>query len=543
MYNSKMIKMIISIAMIFVMCSLVGCNNAKSSGSSNKNKLTFAIAAETNSMDPQLINSRSAFTTAKIVYEGLVRTKEDKLQPGMAESWDISTDGLTYTFHLRDSKWNDGVPVKAQDFEYAIKRLEDPKVASPYAFAADYIVNAKEFNQGEVTIDEMGVKALDDKTLEIKIKAPTSYFLEYLDQANFYPVRQDLIEKYGAEYASEPDKMAYNGPFALKEWKHEEFMTMVKNPNYWDKDSIKLEEIEQLIIPDRDTQLSMFEGGTLDFVQVPSAMVPQYKDQGKCTLYMDGSDDWMQINVSDTNKPWLGNKNFRLALNYAIDRTDIMATTTKGVYYPAGRLVLPIVKGVNDYYTKEYAINEFPVKADPAKAKEYLQKAMEELKISDPSQISVTYLCQDDQNTKLLAEAIQDNITRNLGIKFEIQNVTFKQRLDLQAKHQFEMAYAGWGPDYNDPMTYLELFQTGNGQNGGNYSNKDFDDLIEKARIETDAAKRFQYLQSAEQILIDDAAFVPLQFRQRAWSSVPNLKGLNTPFVGPEWDVAYCYKE
>ncbi len=538
--NSKILKVLISMAL--VVSFLSGCNNAKSSNASN-NKLTFAIAAETNSMDPQLINSRSAFTTAKIVYEGLVRTKGDKLQPGMAESWEISPDGLIYTFHLRDAKWSDGVSVKAQDFEYAIRRLEDPKVASPYAFAADYIVKAKEFNQGQATAEEMGVKALDDKTLEIKITTPTNYFLEYLDQPNFYPVRQDIIEKYGTDYASDFDKMVYNGPFTLKEWKHEESMTMVKNPDYWDKDNVKLEEIDQLIIPDRDTQLSMFESGSVDFVQIPSTVVPKYKDEGKCTLYMDGSDDWIQINVSDTNKPWLGNKNFRLALNYAIDRTDIMATTTKGVYYPAGRLVLPIVKGVNDYFTKEYPINEFPLKADPAKAKEYLQKAMDELKISDPSQISVTYLCQDDQNTKLLAEAIQDNITRNLGIKFEIQNVTFKQRLDLQTKHQFEMSYSGWGPDYNDPMTYLELFQTGNGQNGGNYSNKEFDELIEKARIETDASKRFEYLKSAEQILIDDAAFVPLQFRQRAWSSIPNLKGLYTPFVGPDWDVAFCYKE
>ncbi|WP_422443547.1 peptide ABC transporter substrate-binding protein [Thermoanaerobacterium sp. DL9XJH110] len=551
----KLFSFIALLVVVFMTVSVVaGCGQKQSSSgqqssgannaSENKKVLTFSLTAEVPSLDQQLANSQPSFDVGKHIFEGLIRVHDGKIKPGMAESWEISPDGLTYTFHLRDAKWSDGSPVTAQDFEYGIKRLLDPNLASAYAFAGYNILNGKEYNLKQITDPgKIGVKAIDEKTLEIKLNAPTKYFLSYLDLMCFYPVKKEVVEKYGSAYATEADKMLYNGPFILKEWKHEQEMVLEKNPNYWDKDSIKLDEIRILQVGDPNTALSMYENGELDFVDIPMAMVEKYKQEGTAKVYLSGADDWIKINLNLPDKPWLANKNFRKALNYAIDREDYLKTATKGLYLPATRLVLPVIAGVNGYYADEYPLEAYPKKADLAKAKEYLQKAMKELNISDPSQISVEYKIQDDETSKLMAEALQDQITRNLGIKFNIKLVTYKQRLADEQKGDFELVYAGWAPDYDDPMTYMELWETNNPQNSGKYSNPKYDELIEKARVEVDPKKRAEMFYEAEKILLDDAPLVPLQFRQRAWLCKDNVKGIVRSFVGADIDAVYATKD
>jgi len=515
----------------------------KSTEAAVQNTLTFALGSVP-SIDPQLSNSIPSANVIKGFSEGLIRAYEGKVQPGVAESWDVSEDGLTYTFHLRDSKWSDGSPVTAQDFEYGIIRLLDPANAASYSFAAYVIQNAAEFNSGKITDpSQVGVKAIDDKTLEIKLVNPTSYFVSTMDLSCFYPVKKEFVEKYGAEFATSADKMLSNGPFILKDWKHEQEITLEKNPNYWDKDKIKLESVKILLVSDPNTVLGMYENGEVDFCDIPTALVEKYQTDGTAKVYMSGADDWMRINFKRTEKPWLQNVNFRKALNYAIDRENYVKTATKGLFFPATRLVLPLMAGVNGYYCEEYPIDIYATKADTAKAKEYLDKAMKELNITDPKQITVEYTISDDDATKLMAEVLQDQVNTNLGINFEIKMVTYKQKLANDTKGDFDLIYNGWGPDYNDPMTYLELWETTNSQNGGKFSNAEFDKLIETARVETDKTKRMEMFHKAETILLEDAGFVPLQFRQRAWLAKANLKNLSRFFIGADTDYVYAYFE
>ncbi len=520
---------------------------AESTGDAAKtaaqNTLTFTLTSVP-SIDQQLSNSIPSGNVIKGFGEGLIRTFEGETKPGMAESWDVSADGLTYTFHLRDAKWSDGSAVTAKDFEYAIIRLLDPANAASYSFAGYMIQNAAEFNSGKITdASQVGVKAIDDKTLEIKLVNPTSYFVSTLDLSCFYPVKKEFVEKHGVEYATSADKILSNGPFILKDWKHEQEIVLEKNPNYWDKDNIKLETVKILLVSDPNTALGMYENDEIDFCDVPTALVEKYQADGTAKVYMSGADDWMRINFKRTEKPWLQNVNFRKALNYAIDRENYVKTATKGLFFPATRLVLPIVAGVNGYYCEEYPINIYPSKADTTKAKEYLDKAMKELNITDPKQITVEYTISDDDATKLMAEVLQDQINTNLGINFKINMVTYKQKLANDVKGDFDLIYNGWGPDYNDPMTYLELWESTNSQNGGKYSNAEFDRLIAAARIETDKTKRMEMFHQAETILLEDAGFVPLQFRQRAWLSKDNLKGLSRFFIGADTDFVYAYFE
>ena len=505
--------------------------------------LTLSVPSEVTGLDPQKANSLDAMNIAVHIFEGLVRVHDGKVLPGMAESWEISEDGTTYIFHLRDALWSDGVPVTAKDFEYGMIRLLDPATASEYAFAGNLIENGDEFTAGTIKDPaKVGVKALDDKTLEIRLKQPADYFLGYLYQCNFYPVRQEIVEKYGERFATEAKYMVYNGPFVLKTWKHEQELVLVKNPKYWNADAIKLDKVNILQIYESNTALSMFETGELDMVDIPFNMYEEYLQEGKAEVYFSGANDWFKVNVRpNPEKPWLANKNFRKALAYAIDRENYLKIATKGLYVPNQRILLPLIAGVNErYFVEEFPLEYYSVKAEVPKAKEYLAKAMEELGIQDPSEISITYLIQDEEVCRVMSETLQSQISSNLGINFDVRMVTRKQRMHSEQKGDYDVVYHGWAPDYDDPMTYLEIWQGNSSQNNSGYANPEVDLLIDQARGETDKVKRAEMLFQAEQMLLDDAAVIPLQLRRNAWSLNPGITGILRPFVGGSLNFVYA---
>ncbi len=506
--------------------------------------LTFSVPSEVTGLDAQKANSLDAMNICTHIFEGLVRVHDGKILPGMAESWEISEDGITYTFHLRDALWSDGVPVTAKDFEYGMIRLLDPATASEYAFAGTATIeNGEEFNAGTLTDpSKVGVKALDDKTLQIRLKQPADYFLGYLYQCNFYPVRKDIVEKYGERFATEAKYMVYNGPFILKDWKHEQELELLKNPTYWNAEAVNLDRVNILQIYDSNTALSMFETGELDMVDIPFNMYEEYLKQGQAEVYFTGANDWFKVNVRpNPEKPWLANKNFRKALGCTLDRENYLKIATKGLYVPNQRILLPLIAGVKErYFVEEYPLAYYSVKADVPKAKEYLAKAMEELGISDPSEISITYLIQDEEVCRVMAETLQNQVTTNLGINFEVRMVTRKQRMHCEQKGDYDVVYHGWAPDYDDPMTYLEIWQGSSSQNNSGYANPEVDRLIDQARAETDKTKRAEMLFQAEEILLDDAAVIPLQLRRNAWSINPEITGILRPFVGGSMDFVYA---
>ena len=391
--KKKLLAALLATAMtvtMFAGCGTPGSKDSKkddSSASSGKKRITYTLREDLPSMDPQNSNSISCATAEICTYAMLTRNVEGEVKPDAAESWDISDDGLTYTFHLRDGlKWSDGEDVKAGDYVYGIQRLMDPEMASDYAFigyilkngaevnngsvpvdqlgvsapddktvvielahpatyflsmaamatfgptrqdyvekygkeyaadpemASDYafigyiLKNGAEVNNGSVPVDQLGVSAPDDKTVVIELAHPATYFLSMAAMATFGPTRQDYVEKYGKEYAADPEKSVYNGPFKMTEWKHGDEMILSKNENYWDADSIKLDEICVKTVADAKTAVAMWEQGEVDITIVPTEMTDQYTENTE--FYYTGADDYIMLNMSE-DRP-LANKNLDL---------------------------------------------------------------------------------------------------------------------------------------------------------------------------------------------------------------------------------------
>ncbi|WP_312833415.1 peptide ABC transporter substrate-binding protein [Sedimentibacter saalensis] len=546
----KVISMFLAIAMCLGMaaCSTPGqkqepakpadaAAETPSETAPDKKVLRYSLTADAPTLDPQLMNSIPSSTVGFHIYEGLMRNHIGEIQPGMAESYDISEDGKTYTFHLRDAKWSDGVEIKAQDYEYAMRRLVDPATASDYSFLVTSLIkNAGDINAGKMAVEELGVKAVDDKTLTIELNNPTGYFLSMLSMSQLCPVRQDLVEKYGKDFSADADKNVYSGPFIVKEWKHEDRIILEKNPNYWNAGEIKLDEVDILTVTDPMTAVAMFEQGELDQVNVPAEVLSNYKD--KVIYYNDGANDFMKLNMDGSCE--LSNKDLRLAINYALNREDYILLSSQNLYQPNTRYVLPQVKGINGDYGDEYPYEAFPLKGDAAKAKEHLAKAMEALGVTDPAKIDVELLTTDAERTRIEAEVLQNQIQTALGITVTIRQVPYKQRLQMESDHEFEMVVTGWVPDYPDPMSYLELWPTGSPYNHGSYSSEVYDGYIKDALTNADPVKRMEALFNAEKTLLEDGGIVPLQLRRNAMLLNPKVKGFETYFVGINYDYLYA---
>lgn len=505
--------------------------------------LRMAQTTEPPNLDPQTSTDTVSFEVLNGIYEGLVRVHDGEVKPGIAETWDISEDGLTYTFHLRDAKWSDDKPVTAQDFEYAVIRLLDPALASEYAFQGYYLVNGEEFNTGAITDpSQVGVKALDEKTIEFKLVAPTKYFLALMGFGSFMPTRKDIAETHGTAFASEADKAVYNGPFILKEWKHEESLTLEKNPGYWDADSIKLDRVEMPIITDSKTAVGMYEVGDLDYVGLGKDFVQKYKDAGEAKYYYDGGLFYFQFNVKGGGpevSKFLANANFRKAFGFAIDRKQYIDAVMKNDSDPARRYVMPLLAGNEKLYAEEHPYEFYPANADAEKAKEYLDKALKELNTTIDKVPAIEYLTDDGEDVRIMAEAIQDMISKNLGIKLEIKQVPFKQRIDLMNKEDYQIVHAGWGPDYDDPMTYLDLWVIGSGHNNTNWEDQTYTDLIKFCKTTADMDARSEKLFEAEKRLLEEGPIVPTYSRRRAYAEQPYVKNLVKQFIGATRDFVY----
>lgn len=544
----KLLSLLLVVAMCFslVACSTPSTGNTGNTGNNESNTdeqteagkkvFKYSITADAETLDPTMMNSITSATVGFHIYEGLMRNHMGEVQNGIAESYEVSEDGLVYTFHLRDAKWSDGVEIKAQDFEYALKRVADPATASDYVFLiANLIKNASEVNSGELSVDELGVKAVDEKTLTIELQNPTSYFTSMLSMSVFLPIRQDIVEKYGKEYSTDADKNVYCGPFVVSDWKHEDRIILEKNENYWDKDSIKLDEVNILTVSDPMTAVAMFEQGQLDIVPVPAEVAGNYEN---VNYYFDGSNDFIKLNMDGSSE--LDNKDLRLAINYAMNREDYISLTSKNIYQANTRYVLPQVKGVEGEYGTEYPLEAFPVKGDAAKAKEHLDAAMEALGISDPASLDLELITTDNDRARIEAEVIQNQLQTTLGITVSIRQVAYKQRLQMEADHEFEMIIGGWVPDYSDPMSYLELWTSDSSYNQGSYFSDEYDAYIVDARTNTDPKARMEALFNAEKLLLEDAAIVPLQLRRNGLLINPKLEGFETYFVGLNYDYIYA---
>lgn len=541
--KKRVLVAFLSMAMVAGLATGCGTPGGGSSDGDSSDGKVFRYAVNTlpTTLDPTKGQSIGDNEIQHAITEGLTRNTAGDVKPGIAESWDESEDGLTYTFHLRkDAKWSDGEPITAGDFEYSWKRLVNPETASPYAFIGDCLKNGQAIEQGNMDVEELGVKAVDDNTLEVTLEHPTSYFLSLIGSSGqFAPLRQDIVEKYGTDFAATSEKNVYSGPFVMTS-SEDNVWTFEKNDNYWDKDSINLDKCELNYVENTDTQLSMYEAGDLDYVQVPTAYVPDYKD--KAEVFANGNVDFCYIN-SKSDNPVLGNKNFRLALNYALNRNDYNKLANADTYTAFNGLVFPGLQAKGTTYGEAYDLNSYsyPLDGDQDKATEYLNAAMQELGIANASDITVEVVTTDADSSKRIVETLQEQWQNALGINVKIRQVTYA---DIYGKvfpeHDYEIGYGGWGSDYDDPYSYLELFKSDSSYNYSQYENPEVDQLLAASQDEADTDARMDELNKAEQDILADGAFVPLQTRNVYYMLDDDTTGINFYYCSLNIDWVYA---
>ena len=532
----------LALVSVLLIITLTSCGSTGSGSYDTSVTFRYGINTPPDTLDPSLCNSLTDNEFQHAITEGLTRTTGGVTSPGIAESWEISADGLTYTFHLRDAVWSDGKPITADDFIYSWRRLADPATNSAYAFAIWTVENGKEINLNGADPETLGIRKIDDKTLEVKLVNPTAYFISYIgNQPSFAPLRRDYVEKYGADFATSPETNVYSGPFVLTEVSENRW-SFEKNPMFWDADNIRICRTEAIFNEDGHEQVEMFNNDELDFAYVPNDSVIKYKNEEKVNHYLNGNIDFCYINTNSENKI-LGNRDFRLALNFAINRKLYNHNANDDAYKPYNAVVFPGLNGKDGvtygeaYWVDSYA---YPMEGDIDVARTFLRKAMADLEIESPDDITVELTTIDREAEIRIAEELKAQWEAMLGIHVKIRRESHADIYGtIYPSGDYEIGYGGWIPDYNDPYTYLELWRSDN-TSYNQYSNEEFDKLLDASVTETDFEKRMNMLNQAEKLLLADAALVPLQAKDKYYMLNPRVKDLTLSFFNITIDWAYA---
>lgn len=484
-------------------------------------------------MEPTGLNTLTStysieFALFTHMYENLVTLDDDdNTAPGAAESWDYDEDTLTYTFHLRkDGVWTNGDPVTAKDFEFAWSQALNPDVASDYAYFLYFIKNAEKYFNGEVTWDEVGVKVVDDYTLEVTMEQPTPYALFLFSFGTLAPINQRFYEAVGADlYSTEAQYFCTNGPFALTEWSHNDKIVMQKNDAWHGAADVEVEEIDWKIITDANAALSSFLAGDLDMVGLGTGELIKQATAAGATIqsYTDGTAFYIYFNNNDQ---YLSNVNLRRALFNAIDEQKEIDTVWQNDNEPMTSFTAPGVSATDGTSFAGKVGELYAPSRDQEKAKEYLATALSELGCTvDELSAHLSIDCGDSATSIAEASFYQEQWRQVLGIEVAVNSMITKQGSQNRKTGNYVMSITGWGPDYNDPNTFLDLWVTDGGNNQTGFSNERYDELIDLASKETDLEKRESYFIECEQIIADQLPIGPAFWRAPSYACSDKIKG------------------
>lgn len=484
-------------------------------------------------MEPTGLNTLTStysieFALFKHMYENLVTLDDDdNTVPGAAESWDYDEDTLTYTFHLRkDGVWTNGDPVTAKDFEFAWSQALNPDVASDYAYFLYFIKNAEKYFNGEVAWDEVGVKVVDDYTLEVTMEQPTPYALFLFSFGTLAPINQRFYEAVGADlYSTEAQYFCTNGPFALTEWSHNDKIVMQKNDAWHGAADVEVEEIDWKIITDANAALSSFLAGDLDMVGLGTGELIKQATAAGATIqsYTDGTSFYIYFNNNDQ---YLSNVNLRRALFNAIDEQKEIDTVWQNDNEPMTSFTAPGVSATDGTSFAGKVGELYAPSRDQEKAKEYLATALSELGCTvDELSAHLSIDCGDSATSIAEASFYQEQWRQVLGIEVTVNSMITKQGSQNRKTGNYVMSITGWGPDYNDPNTFLDLWVTDGGNNQTGFSNERYDELIDLAAKETDLEKRESYFIECEQIIADQLPIGPAFWRAPSYACSDKIKG------------------
>lgn len=477
------------------------------------------LDSEPNTLDAQKGSDMYGNKIINNINEPLLRMgeKEDgtnEILPAAAEKYEVSDDGLVYTFHLREGlKWEDGEPLTAKDYEYGIKRAVDPATGSESAFLLDPIKNFAKLNgaKGEVNMDELGVKAIDDMTLEVTLENPATYFPTLVPFRVMLPCRQDLVEKYSDKYGAEADTVLSCGPYKVSEWTHNSRVTLVKNEDYWDKDNVKVETVNLPIMTDTNTVMNSFAVGEVDAVRtVLPEWVNKFKgmDEVKNKEVAVPSVGYLTINHQDE---FLKNDKIRLAISLAIDKEGLADLISKGIQKPALGWVPVGMELDGTEFRKDAGDTYAKLREENKDLKALFVEGLKELgKDEDPAKADITLIYTNAPIVKQICEFIQQSVNSTLGTDIKLETMEWPILSGRVQKGDYQLAYLAWTADYNDPSAMLSLFMsTANAVNTYWTSDK-YDELVRNAIKAKDSKEALKNYEEAEQILSDETVIIPL---------------------------------
>lgn len=546
----RLFALLLAFCMVFTLAACGG--GGEEPGGEATLDISVCFASEPSTIDPALNTAVDGAIMLQHTFEGLIKWVDDgegnaTLAPGMAESWDVSEDGTVYTFHLReDALWSDGEPVTAYDFEYAWKRVVDPETAADYSYMLDCVKNGPEIiydDNGTMSPDDLAAVALDEKTFEVTLHTAIPYFIEIAAFPATFPVRQDIIEEYGDQWTFDPATYIGNGPYMMSEWVHNSYIMMVKNPNYYDYDKLGPDSIKFALMDDNNAILAAFNSGELDFAENPPVdEIPALLESG-------------QLKVADyigtyfvcfqTQKEPFDDPRVREAFSLVIDRNYIVNQISRAGETPAGGYVPNGIYDAEgpgsdfrevggDYYSMDDA--DYAAKCD--RARELLAEAGYPNGEGFPI---VEYLYNTADNHRAIGEALQNMWQTELGVQVTLTNQDWAVFIDTRKNGDFTFARHGWIADYNDPITFLDMWITTSGNNDAQYNNSEYDALIAKAKATVDVTERMSIMHEAEDMLMAEHVVAPIYFYTQPYMVADDLQGWYYTPLG-YFFFAYTYK-
>lgn len=527
MKTKKLLALLLAVVLMF---SVVGCSTSDEDETS---VFRFATATEPVSIDPHNGNAESQTNVQSTIYEGLVRRYDGEITAGIAESWDI--DGNVYTFYLRESEWSDGESLVAQDFVDSWNLLND--TVTPMTQFIEYFLDED---------GELMVEALDDYTLQVTLNTEVPFIMEYFASTVLVPVRIDAFDGDQDGYYQDVPTVV-NGPYVLSEWSTNDVMVFVKNESYWNADAVSIDQIEIYTVSDENTQISMYETGEIDMVDVPASYYAEYEDQG-LEYYEDGSNKFIQFSAtgtSDETTEFLQNRNFIEALSYTIDREALIDAIFAGAYNAADEYVPSLCTGYSDGSkadSDEDIETPYQTTADLDKAAESLQLALDELGYTVDTMPAFSIMVSDAGDNATIAQYIQD-VASQIGIVIEIDSVpssTFWS-LVMGLEYDYDFALAGFGPDVDDATTFLSSYTTtgGYGYTYLGWSSEEYDAIYEASWLATDE-ERAELLVQLEEILLSEGPVIPLYTTTAGWVLSDSFENINKNATGTATDFVFA---
>jgi oligopeptide transport system substrate-binding protein len=531
-------RTVVHLIAAITLCGAISPLHADRAVDGEAQRIRIALPAEPPNLNSLVTTDQISGFVLSHVMEGLLRYDErGELAPGVAERWQLRDNGATFWLR-RNARWSDGRPVTARDFLFAWRQVVSPATASPYASALFPIKNAERINRGELPSTALGVRAVGDYRLDVQFERPTPYFLGLTAFFSYYPVRADFYQKRGQRYAADAEDLLYNGAFTLTRWVHGARLTLTKNPNYWNRNAVRLNEIDiPYITADPGATLNLFKAGNIAMAQLDSETIGDALGNGyPIRQFSTGSLFYLLFNLREGRVT--ANHNLRKAIQAVFDPASLV---NKVVGLPGNfatdSLFPRTVKGIDAPFRDEH-----PAQAPQrglGLARHYLELAKRDLGVERMPPI--VFLASDSARGSKEAEYFQQLLAAGLGLEVRIDKQIAKQRLDKMQRGDFDIAAAGWGPDYDDPMTFADLFASWNENNRGRYRSARYDELVQRANTTADAQERMALFAQMQQLLIDDVPLLPTYESGQVYLQHSQLRGVVRAIFGGDPNFRYAY--